>query len=390
MTTKLELLEGCLPRYLKASKEDKGVILGELCAHTGLHRKAVIRALRRLQLSSAAVRTEHRHRGGRAVVYGPDVTPALKFVWELSFELCAERLRPVIGDYVRILRTDGQWPYPETPTMQLLKMSVGTMKRRIAHFQKTRLRTNSCTTRPSSIKVAIPVRHGPWENPLPGYGEIDTVVHCGTILAGDMAFTVNYTDIATTWFVARAQLNKGEVRTRESIGAMRAQLPFRMLGLDPDSGSEFINWHLKEWCDHESIELSRSRPYRKNDNAHIEQKNRCHVRDFLGYQRIAMPEQISLMNELYAGPLYGLINFFQPSMKLQSKERIGSRYRRVYDTPKTPLARVLEHPAITPEIKFALIQEYKTLNPLHLKKEIDRLTKQIAALRQVQKHDDSR
>lgn len=370
MVTKKELLKAQLGQYLKATKEEKGHILNGLETALGMPRKSIIRALRREQLRDPEAT---RKRRGRAIVYGLIVTEALHEIWEIASEICAERLRPILDAYVSILIRDRMWTYGETTTDLLLTMSLGTMKNRIRGFLRAKAGGGRSTTKPSHLKELIPVRTVPWENPVPGYGEVDTVVHCGHTLTGDMAYTVNYTDIATTWTESAAQLNKGQERTRQSIAAIKERLPFPLRGLDPDTGSEFINWHVKDWCDQEHIELTRSRPNHKNDNAHIEQKNYTTVRKFLGYVRIETENAIRLMNELYAGPLRLYINYFQPSMQCVRKERIGSRYVRKYDTPQTPYQRILNRNDIDPTIKERLNHEYATLNPLKLKNEIDRL-----------------
>lgn len=351
-------------------------MLDEWVPQLGMHRKAIIRYMKRKQLRDSRVVAKRR---GRRERYGPAVTVALKEVWEISAELCGERLYPIVAEYVRILQRDALWKHAKDSTMLLLQMSVTTMKRRIAKFRSVKRKQRQNTTKTGKLITEIPLRTGPWDNPKPGFGEIDTVVHCGHTLAGDMAYTVNYTDIRSTWWSACAQLNKGEVATIASIEAIRSRLPFPLLGLDPDNGSEFINWHLKKWCDTQDspIELTRSRPYKKNDNAHIEQKNGSIIRQFIGYRRIDTPEQIALLNELYSGPLYLYINFFQPSMKCIEKKRIGSRYKRIYDTPKTPYNRILELDFLDQPTKNQLATLYDTLNPLILKQQIDILISKI-------------
>jgi hypothetical protein len=295
----------------------------------------------------------------------------------MSGELCAERLKEAIPDYLPPLQRDGNWHHTRDTTELLLRMSIGTMKDRIAKFQKARHPRGVSTTKPSQLKEIIPIRRGPWENPRPGDGEVDTVVHCGSSLLGDMAYTVNFTSIATGWSEQAAQLNKGQQRTLESIQAIEARLPWQLTGLDPDSGSEFINWHCKSWCDAEGIELTRSRPNHKNDNAHVEQKNYTAVRKVLGYSRIETEAAVVLINELYAGPWRLYVNFFQPVMKCVEKKRIGSRYVRKYDLPKTPCQRALEHPEIPREVKDELRKTKAKLNPLALRKEIDMLVSKI-------------
>lgn len=375
MDTKQQVLKDNLRRYLKAGRKEKGQLLDEWTQLLCMHRKAMIRRLRQLQCRDSQSVPRRR---GRREWYGPAVTSALKEVWEISSELCGERLQPVIQEYVVILKRD-LWKHATDTTRLLLRVSLSTIKRRISSFRSFKRKQRQNTTKAGHLITFIPVRIGPWKDPQPGYGEIDTVVHCGDTLAGDMAYTVNYTDIATTWWEGGAQLNKGQERTRQTITEIEQRLPFPLCGLDPDNGSEFINWHLKDWCDAHTppIELTRSRAYKKNDNAHIEQKNGAITRRFIGYRRIETVEQIALLNQLYAGPLRLYVNFFQPSMKLLKKERVGSRYRRVYDTPQTPYKRIMGLESIDQGIKHELSAVYATLNPLKLKQEIDMLILKI-------------
>ena len=374
MATKKELFKEVLKRYLKASKQEKKLILDELSATSGMHRKAVIRALNRRQMEDPL---KPKQKAGRPIIYGANTLSALKEIWEISGELCAERLHPIISTYMEILIRNDMWIHGDEVTWKIQAMSIGTMKNRIKGFLRVKLGGGRSTTKPSDLKEIIPIRQGPWENPDPGYGEIDTVVHCGTTLSGDMAYTVNFVSISTFWSESAAQINKGQERTKKSIVEIKNRLPFPLLGLDPDTGSEFINWVLKEWCDKEKVELSRSRPNHKNDNAHIEQRNFTNVRKLLGYSRIDTQEAVDLMNELYRGPWRLYVNFFQPVMQCQKKERIGSKYVRRYDTPKTPYQRVLADPRINDEIKKRLTAQYAALNPKTLRKEIDRLVIKI-------------
>lgn len=373
MHTKHQVLTDNLPRYLQASKRTKTKLLDEWTVLLGMHRKSIIRYLRRQQMK---LRGTVGQRRGPKERYGPAVTIALREVWELSFELCAERLHPIIGEYVHILQRDHQWHQAKDVTRLLGKMSIGTMKDRLRKLRSSQRTHRHTTTQPSVIR-SIPIRHGPWVNPPPGYGEVDTVVHCGDVLAGDLAYSVNYTDIATTWWEGDIQLNKGQTRTQQTIQGIQGRLPFTLYGLDPDSGSEFINLVLYQWCHTAQIELTRSRPYHKNDNAHIEQKNGAITRKFLGYARIDTEPQIALAHQLVTGPLRLYVNFFQPSMQLQRKDRVGARYKRIYDRPKTPYQRVLEHPTISNDVKTKLTALYESLNPLLLKQQIDTLLRKI-------------
>lgn len=370
MATNNEVFQRYLPEYLKSSlKKDKQAILNKVCEITSFHRKAAIRKFKCLQMKRS---TDHDDRG-RPVVYDPQVIAALKFVWQVSSEICGELLHPVISDYVAVLKRDKQWKYSEDVTSKLLKMSEGTVKARVGKFTKLgRVHHGLSSTSPSILKNIIPIVVGEWNDKPPGYGQIDTVVHCGSSLLGDMVYTVNYTDIATFWHTLAAQWNKGQQATLESIKSIKNRLPFALLGLHPDTGSEFINWHLKDWCKETKIELTRSRPNHKNDNAYVEQKNGHVVRRFVGYMRLDTPQTVKILNQTYY-QLETYLNHFVPSRKCLEKVRIGAKYRRKYDKAQTPYQRVLANKDIDQITKSKLKQIHQKLNPLNLKEEIDKL-----------------
>ena len=358
MRTKQEIFQEKLGEYLRATKRDKGRVLEAVCQITKVHRKAAIRRFKTLQLRPASW---SRKRTGR-IIYGPAVTVALKEIWEIANQICAERLHPMLFEYIQVLTRDKMWPYGTETTNLLLTMSLGTLKNRLAKLEHIKQGGGRGTTKPSDLKEIIPIRRGPWQNPLPGYGEVDTVAHCGGSLFGDFAYTVQYTDVAIIWTCLSAQWNKGERETQHSIARIKDHLPFKLLGIDPDSGSEFINWHLKGWCDEEGVQMTRTRPYMKNDHARIEQKNYTNVRHIVGYSRFDDPVQVKVLNELY-DVLEDYINFFIPSVKCLRKQRLGSKVIRIYDKSQTAYQRVLAHPDITEEVKEKLKQKYAKLNP---------------------------
>jgi hypothetical protein len=377
MATIHELFKRYIPQYLKGTRAEKQTILNTICEVTGVHRKAAIRKFRVLQLTSSSKQDGR----GRPVIYTPDVIAALKDVWSAASEICGELLHPVVAEYVATMERDGQWEEhrPET-TKKLLTMSLGTVKAQVGVFMKARHSHHGLgSTSPSLLKHVIPIMTGPWHDKPPGYGQTDTVVHCGNTLQGDMVFSVNYTDIATLWIGLAAQWNKGQRATQESLAGIKNHLPFPMHGLHPDSGSEFINWHLKGWCDSVGIELTRSRPGHKNDNCFVEERNGHVIRKWLGYNRLDVPELVPLINELYQ-LLEHYLNHFVPSRKCLNKERVGSRYKHTYDTAMTPYTRVLAHPGISSEVKERLQTEHALLNPLKLKKQIVTLRLQIFTL----------
>lgn len=373
MSTRNEIFQSQLTAYLQANKAGKQAILDTVCETTKLHRKAAIRKFRRLQMTSSA-RLEGR---GRPCYYTPDVNLALHDIWVAGSEVCGELIHPVIHEYVAALKRDGMWLHGEETTTKLLRISEGSVKLRVTKFMRDKtLSKGLSATKPGALKEIIPIFTGPWQDKPPGYGQLDTVVHCGSSLVGSMAFTVNWTDVNTLWGGRRAQWNKGQKATRESLHEIKDRLPFAMLGAHPDTGSEFINWHLKDWCDEQKIAMTRSRPNHKNDNAYVEQKNGHVVRRFLGYTRLDCRETVELMNNLYE-VLDVYLNHFVASRKLLEKTREGSKYKKKYDKGRTPYQRVLASPDIADELKAALQTEHEGLNPLLLKREIDTLTIQI-------------
>lgn len=374
MATKQEILKEKLEEYLKADKAGKGKVLDQIIGVTRMNRKAIIRRLNKLQMRDGPM-VNHR---GRPEVYDMRVTVALKELWEVSNEICAERLHGQAAELVRALKRDKMWEHSDQTTELLLAMSLGTMKNRIKKFTKSKGSGGKTTTKPSDLKEIIPIRRGPWDNPEPGFGEVDTVAHCGSSLSGDFAFSAQYTDVAAIWTRLSAQWNKGQMATKQSIERIKQRLPFPLLGIDPDSGSEFINWFLKEWRDKQNIQMTRIRPYYKNDHARIEQKNYTNIRSWLGYTRIEKQKRIKAMNQLY-DLLEDYINFFPPSVECIRKERQGAKYRRVYDKAQTAYQRVLAHPDISQVVKDQLAGKYAKLNPKILKEQIDRLRKQILA-----------
>lgn len=381
MATKHAIIKEKLAEYLKSSKEGKGKLLDHICEITGLHRKSVTRRFNILQTRDDQIQP----RRGRKTIYGPAVGCALKEIWELFGEICAKRLHPNLSEYVRVLAAQDGWNHSQETTGLLLKMSVSSAKRIIAEFRKARRPGKGfSSTKPSALKEIIPVRRGPWDNPLPGNGEIDSVAHCGITLIGDYAYSVQYTDVATLWMCLSAQWNKGQIATLGSIKRIELHLPFPLLGLDPDSGSEFINWNTKKWCNAHipPVLLTRIRPYHKNDHARIEQKNYVNIRQWLGYVRIENPAMVCKMNRLY-DLLEDFVNFFLPSEKCIAKEHIGSKYRRRYDLAQTACCRVLAHPAISNGVKERLRGKYATLDPKKMKKQIDQLVTEIFAKKSI-------
>lgn len=373
--TKHEVIKEELARYLKANKREKGRVLDRLGETIKMHRKAIIRRFRVLQTKQKDYNWSDNR--GRPTYYTKDVAAALHEVWVVAHELCAERLHPITREYVEVLRRDKMWKQSNEATGKLLAMSLGTMKGLTQAFDRTVSGGGRSMTKPSSLKEVIPVRRGPWDNPPPGHGEIDTVAHCGNAGEGLFASTVQYTDICLTWCFLGAQMGKGKIETLENLKAMEARSPFPFRGLDPDTGSEFVNWTTKDWCDEKNIELTRIRPGMKNDHGHIEQKNDKNVRGWAGYIRVDTEERLAVLNAMYR-VLETYINHFQPSMKCIRKVRHNiSHSSRKYDKAKTPYQRFVEHAGISTEAKKKMRALHATLNPKVLHDELLRLRKKL-------------
>ena len=374
MANRQAVFEEKLAEYLKASKERKGEILDSVCEVAGLHRKAAIRKFRRLQMKDRHIHDQR----GRRTYYTPDVDAALKDVWDATNELCGELLHGSINEYVRILRRDGDWRHSDDATGKLLAMGKRTVRRRCETFEKERgARKGLSSTKPSALKSIIPIFKGPWHDLPPGNGQLDTIAHCGTTLLGDMAYSLNYIDAAIYWIVLCAQWNRGQEATIESLKRIKNRLPFPFLMGHPDTGSESINWLCKEWFEKEKISITRSEPGKKNDNMYVEERNGHVVRKYLGYERIDAHECVALMNQLYE-KLALYLNHFIPVRRTLEKKRVGAKYVRTYEKiAKTPYQRLMEHSSISDATKQKVQREHETLNPLHLKREIDAMIANI-------------
>jgi len=374
MATKKDIFSEHKSAYFKADKKERGRILTHVCFVTGMHRKSVVRRFGELQRYDP---WKAQNKPGRSPYYTPDVTTALKEIWEAGNEVCGELLYPMISEYVEILSRDKMWRHQDETTDKLLSMSQATVKRRVGTFLKARRRKKGLTaTKPSHLKRIVPIFTGPWDDKPPGWGQIDTVLHSNSS-SGDAVYTLNYTDAATLLVVPRAQWNKGREATRESMKQIKSIMPFSWLGAHPDTGSEFINHFVVNWCKAEKIDFSRSRPNRKNDNMYVEERNGHVIRKTVGYVTLNCREAVDALNELYDALTPYLIHFVSVRRMIE-KEKIGSRYRRVYEkTAKTPYQRILEHPEVDVKIKEKLRNEHAKLNPLILKREIDKRVRNV-------------
>jgi len=361
-----EYAQAVRERYRKAKKVGKTKILDEFTKTTGLHRKAVIRLLNRSR------QTVRRKRRGRPRMYGPLVVEALRAVWEASDRLCSKRLKPFLPELLSVMRRCGESKITVEIETQLLRMSAATIDRLLHSWKQKGGRRSLSTTKPGSLlRSAIPIRtFADWQENRPGFIEVDLVAHCGESLDGFYLNTLMAVDVATGWSEFVGVWGRGQQRVGTAVHHVRQRLPFPLLGLDSDNGSEFINQDLAGWCRRESITFTRSRPYKKNDNCYVEQKNGSIVRRIIGRDRYSSKQAYETLNRIYY-LLRLYVNFFQPMMKLVSKTRHGAKVYRVYDTARTPYQRVLNSGVLTEAKKAELYTTYAHLNPVTLLKQIN-------------------
>jgi len=372
MATKNCIFQRYLEEYLKADKHHKGEILDHVCDVIKIHRKAAIRRFCVLQMKDSTL-VEVR---GRPVFYTPDVTVALKDLWDTASEPCGENLYGVIPEYVAILERDKMWKHNPETTQKLLSMSQGTVKKRVAHFTRRQFSSShgKSTTTPGSTMSVIPIRMDGWRESGVGTMQLDTVAHCGGSVAGDFIYTVNATDTTTLWGQRRAQWNKGKIATVDNMKYIDNILPFPVIEWHPDSGSEFINWHCYNIY---KDKLTRSRPNHKNDNCFVEERNGHIIRRWVGYERLDDIKLVKALNSLY-DILDHYLNHFVANKRIVSKKRVGARWVITREkTAKTPYERLLQKDDISQETKDKIQQEHDKLNPAILKQEIDKLRKQL-------------
>ncbi len=350
-TSKRDIAEKMHERYLKAkTRVEKGELLGEMVELTGYHRGHAQRLLQGGPPRAAVGRGLRRP--GRAVSYGPKVTAALKVASEATGWICGKRLAPALPRLVPALEAEGTLVLDDELRAQLLRVSPATIDRRLAEARRKARPRGLPTTNPGSLlKRQIPVRtYTPWDRQKPGFLEVDLVAHCGESTDGTYCCTLDAVDIATGWTECEPVGNRGQLAVHEAIGRIRSRLPFALLGIDSDNGSEFINAHLKRYCDTEGITFTRGRAYHKDDQAHVEQKNYTAVRLLVGYGRYEGQEAVEQLRRIYA--LSRLqINGWLPVMKLIGKERDGARVTKRYDEPKTPFERAIASEAMSHEAR---------------------------------------
>lgn len=359
-------------RYHNAAKAEKGKILDEFCQVAGYNRKYAIRVL-----NHQGYKVLKKKRRGRKRKYtNPLITVILYRLWRWTNLPCSKRLKAIIPIWLPF------YPLPISRELynDLCAISPATIDRLMKSNRPKSKKLGLSTTKPGSIlKKHIPIATNQWNEKRPGYIEADTVAHCGSSTMGSFVYTINCVDIATQWTEQYAVWGKGETGVLKGLINIEERLPFDLLGFDCDNGSEFLNWPIqKHYLNRKRpVNFTRSRPYYKNDNAHIEQKNWTHIRQFLGYHRFDKSELVEMLNDLYEKEWRLLFNFFIPYVKLLDKTREGSRTIKKYDQPRTPYQRLMACPAIPNKQKIELRTQFESLDPVKLIEIVSRKIKQI-------------
>jgi len=353
-------------RYFKATRKNKGKILDEFVINTGYHRKSAIRSLGNKR------RTKTVTRRGRPKKYRSSVSGELKYLWEITDHLCSKRLHPFIPELIDIVRRWGGHTISTEAEALLRQISPATIDRLLRPYRRRKGRGRFGTTKPGTLlKSCIPIRtFADWQEDTPGFLEADMVAHCGDSVDGFYLYTLSTVDVPTGWIECMGIFGKGQSRVRAGIHRIRQRLPFPLLGLDSDNGSEFINRHMYHYCRDEKITFTRSRSYKKNDSCHVEQKNWNVVRRVIGYGRYSSRAALAALNNIYS-LLRLYMNFFQPVMKIISKTRHGARVHKVYDTAQTPYQRLLKSGILTEAKQRELTELYQSLNPAALLEHIN-------------------
>jgi hypothetical protein len=375
MTTRDELVVAIAGRYAQGDRADRGRILDEFAAVTGFHRKHAMRLLRAGQAKPLS-----GPRPGRRV-YDDAVREALIVVWEASDRVCGKRLRPLVPILVEAMERHGHLRLVQEVRISLLAMSAATIDRALRDVRRHAGRATRRRAAPSSaVRRSVPVRtFDGWDDPPPGFVEADLVAHSGPVAKGSFVQTLVLTDIATGWTECAPLLVREQRLLTEVLSELRKVLPFTLLGLDTDNDSVFMNETVRDYCEKAGVVFTRCRPYRKNDQAWVEQKNGAVVRRTVGYRRFEGLEAAAVLARLYAA-MRLFVNFFQPSFKLAAKARDGAKVRKRYHPPATPCQRLLADARTSQEVRRRLDELRAILDPVRLLREVRAAQQQLVEI----------
>lgn len=364
-----QYMETLREKYFKAGKKEKGRILDEYCQNTGQERKYVIKKFR----YKAGLKPEGSQRKRRKEYYDGYVKSVLAKIWSIFDYPCGQRLEPLLKDEIKKLRVLGEIECSDEVLRKLQRITPSTIDKKLAHEKEImRNKRKYASKKNFLIASKVPIKtSAEQDRSAPGQEQIDCVEHCGAFAAGDYVNTLSIVDIFSGWWEGEAIMGKGQEQTLMAIDNARKRSPFAWKEIHPDNGGNVLNLHVYNYAMKHGIDMSRSRPYKKNDNCFVEQKNSTHVRQVVGYLRYDTVQEQAIMNDLYRNELRLYKNFFQPVMKLVSKERISGKIHKKQGKAMTPFKRLMESPA-TPETMKAQLQKlYASLNPAELKRNID-------------------
>ncbi len=374
-SSKRELVQRLQPRYLKADRKEKTKILDEFVAVTGLHRKSAIRSLRRQSKSGKEYR-------GRKKKYTGSVVAALTKIWRICGCICGKRLHPILTDMIASLERHEELKLDEETKELLHSVSPATIDRLLRPYKANHRRGKSTTKPGGLLKHQIPIRtFADWDDTQAGFVEIDLVAHCGDTVAGQFVCSLTATDVATGWTECFSLHHRSQIAVHDALEQLRGRLPFPLLGIDSDNDSIFINELMLKYCQTEGITFTRCRPYKKNDQCFVEQKNWSIVRRTIGYHRYESTVAHQLLGEIYE-ELHLFTNMFQPTFKLKSKKRKGAKVYKQYDKPQTPLQRILDTKLLSAENTAHWQATYLNTNPAKLRRNIDEKVRQLVKLRE--------
>lgn len=375
MRSREQYLKALLGRYLRAGKRGKSAILDQYCQTTGMARKSALRKVRSLVMGQA------RPRKKRPPIYGRPVRVALETLWEIFDRPCGQRLKPLLEEELDRLRSFGEIKVDASTARKLKRVSPATIDRLLTP-KKTEWVALKHYGRVGGNLIAkkIPLKLTDWDLSRIGYLEMDLVLHCGISVAGEYGHSLSALEIGSAWWEGEVVMGRAQERIFQAIKDIRARTPFAWLGIDSDNDNAFINDQLYRYTQKENLVFTRSRPYRKNDNARIEQKNFTHVRRPLGYLRYDTPEELALIQDLYRNELRLYKNFFQPVMRLKQKERVDGKPRRRHERAQTPYRILKASGQVAPDKLRELEALYRDLNPADLKRRIDRKLQKLYSL----------
>ncbi|KAF0142136.1 MAG: hypothetical protein FD122_973 [Stygiobacter sp.] len=379
-SAKKEYLQEIRKRYFISSRKEKSVILDEFSTVCGFNRKYAIRLIRKKDT------IPYRRKGRHKKYYSIAILYFLKDLWVTTNLACSKRLKAAIPLWLPYYQADSKNRLSDSDRQLLLEISPRTIDRLLHRLKSKYKKLGLSTTKPGSLlKKQVPIKLNQWDESRPGFIEADIVAHCGSSLSGQFVYTLNIVDIASGWTEQRALWGKGQRGVFEALKNITEFLPFKVLGFDCDNGGELLNYMLLEYFTHRKnpVQYTRSREYRKNDNAHIEEKNWTHVRQFIGYQRFDKFETVALLNELYLSEWRLYLNFFIPSFKLIAKRRDGPKIIKTFDVPKTPFQRLLCSSYIPKGNKSELTKIFNSLDPYQLENNLKTKIKNILKLYEI-------